>query len=90
MPFLLHEDHLDVSPTRSTFSFGSFSGIGEDRRSLERGGWQTTILGAWEKNVDCKLFPHLLAYELVQHSGGKSLSCESAVSSLGVNLSPHQ
>uniref|UniRef100_H3AAS0 Unc-80 homolog (C. elegans) n=1 Tax=Latimeria chalumnae TaxID=7897 RepID=H3AAS0_LATCH len=44
VPFLLHEDHLDVSPTRSTFSFGSFSGIGEDRRSLERGGWQTTIL----------------------------------------------
>lgn len=45
VPFLLHEDHLDVSPTRSTFSFGSFSGIGEDRRGIERGGWQTTILG---------------------------------------------
>ncbi|KAH0621692.1 hypothetical protein JD844_023269, partial [Phrynosoma platyrhinos] len=44
VPFLLHEDHLDVSPTRSTFSFGSFSGIGEDRRGMERGGWQTTIL----------------------------------------------
>lgn len=45
VPFLLHEDHLDVSPTRSTFSFGSFSGIGEDRRTIEKGGWQTTILG---------------------------------------------
>ncbi|GAB1285050.1 Protein unc-80 homolog [Apodemus speciosus] len=45
VPFLLHEDHLDVSPTRSTFSFGSFSGLGEDRRSIEKGGWQTTILG---------------------------------------------
>uniref|UniRef100_A0A2K6H0G5 Unc-80 homolog, NALCN channel complex subunit n=1 Tax=Propithecus coquereli TaxID=379532 RepID=A0A2K6H0G5_PROCO len=45
VPFLLHEDHLDVSPTRSAFSFGSFSGLGEDRRSIEKGGWQTTILG---------------------------------------------
>ncbi|XP_047400526.1 protein unc-80 homolog isoform X2 [Sciurus carolinensis] len=45
VPFLLHEDHLDVSPTRSTFSFGSFSGLGEDRRGMEKGGWQTTILG---------------------------------------------
>ncbi|MEJ1271987.1 unc-80 NALCN activator [Cricetulus griseus] len=45
VPFLLHEDHLDVSPTRSTFSFGSFSGLGEDRRGIEKGGWQTTILG---------------------------------------------
>uniref|UniRef100_A0A6I8NR22 Unc-80 homolog, NALCN channel complex subunit n=1 Tax=Ornithorhynchus anatinus TaxID=9258 RepID=A0A6I8NR22_ORNAN len=36
MPFLLHEDHLDVSPTRSTFSFGSFSGAGEDRRAIEK------------------------------------------------------
>ena len=44
VPFLLHEDHLDVSPTRSTFSFGSFSGLGEDRRGMEKGGWQTTIL----------------------------------------------
>ncbi|MBN3284249.1 UNC80 protein, partial [Polyodon spathula] len=34
VPFLLHEDHLDVSPTRSTFSFGSFSGIGDERRGL--------------------------------------------------------
>uniref|UniRef100_A0A8D2LZS7 Unc-80 homolog, NALCN channel complex subunit n=1 Tax=Varanus komodoensis TaxID=61221 RepID=A0A8D2LZS7_VARKO len=49
MPFLLHEDHLDVSPTRSTFSFGSFSGIGEDRRGIERGGWQTTILGRFTR-----------------------------------------
>uniref|UniRef100_A0A8C9LFE1 Unc-80 homolog, NALCN channel complex subunit n=1 Tax=Pavo cristatus TaxID=9049 RepID=A0A8C9LFE1_PAVCR len=49
MPFLLHEDHLDVSPTRSTFSFGSFSGIGEDRRGIERGGWQTTILGKFTR-----------------------------------------
>ncbi|XP_010005676.1 PREDICTED: protein unc-80 homolog, partial [Chaetura pelagica] len=49
VPFLLHEDHLDVSPTRSTFSFGSFSGIGEDRRGLERGGWQTTILGKFTR-----------------------------------------
>lgn len=45
MPFLLHEDHLDVSPTRSTFSFGSFSGLGDDRRALDRGGWQATIMG---------------------------------------------
>ncbi|KAF7483620.1 hypothetical protein GHT09_004907 [Marmota monax] len=45
VPFLLHEDHLDVSPTRSTFSFGSFSGLGEDRRGIEKGGWPTTILG---------------------------------------------
>ncbi|KAK7808761.1 hypothetical protein U0070_002325, partial [Myodes glareolus] len=45
VPFLLHEGHLDVSPTRSTFSFGSFSGLGEDRRGIEKGGWQTTILG---------------------------------------------
>uniref|UniRef100_A0AAZ3PZM6 Unc-80 homolog (C. elegans) n=1 Tax=Oncorhynchus tshawytscha TaxID=74940 RepID=A0AAZ3PZM6_ONCTS len=43
VPFLLHEDHLDVSPTRSTFSFASFSG--DDRRALERGGWQATIMG---------------------------------------------
>ncbi|XP_067404843.1 protein unc-80 homolog isoform X2 [Emydura macquarii macquarii] len=49
VPFLLHEDHLDVSPTRSTFSFGSFSGIGEDRRSIERGGWQTAILGRFTR-----------------------------------------
>uniref|UniRef100_A0ABM5ELF7 Protein unc-80 homolog isoform X7 n=1 Tax=Pogona vitticeps TaxID=103695 RepID=A0ABM5ELF7_9SAUR len=49
VPFLLHEDHLDVSPTRSTFSFGSFSGIGEDRRGMERGGWQTTILGRFTR-----------------------------------------
>ncbi|OXB64717.1 hypothetical protein ASZ78_014988 [Callipepla squamata] len=49
VPFLLHEDHLDVSPTRSTFSFGSFSGIGEDRRGIERGGWQTTILGKFTR-----------------------------------------
>uniref|UniRef100_A0A3P9LJM9 Unc-80 homolog (C. elegans) n=1 Tax=Oryzias latipes TaxID=8090 RepID=A0A3P9LJM9_ORYLA len=44
VPFLLHEDHLDVSPTRSTFSFGSFSGLGDDRRALDRGGWQATIM----------------------------------------------
>uniref|UniRef100_A0A4X2K840 Unc-80 homolog, NALCN channel complex subunit n=1 Tax=Vombatus ursinus TaxID=29139 RepID=A0A4X2K840_VOMUR len=49
VPFLLHEDHLDVSPTRSTFSFGSFSGLGEDRRSIEKGGWQTTILGKFTR-----------------------------------------
>uniref|UniRef100_A0ACB8FZN5 Protein unc-80 n=1 Tax=Sphaerodactylus townsendi TaxID=933632 RepID=A0ACB8FZN5_9SAUR len=49
MPFLLHEDHLDVSPTRSTFSFGSFSGIGEDRRGIERGGWQTAFLGRFTR-----------------------------------------
>jgi hypothetical protein len=48
VPFLLHEDHLDVSPTRSTFSFGSFSGLGEDRRGIEKGGWQTTILGDYK------------------------------------------
>lgn len=35
VPFLLHEDHL-MSPTRSTFSFGSFSGLGEDRRGMEK------------------------------------------------------
>ncbi|KAF3688432.1 Protein unc-80 -like protein [Channa argus] len=45
VPFLLHDDHLDVSPTRSTFSFGSFSGLGDDRRALDRGGWQATIMG---------------------------------------------
>ncbi|XP_046704530.1 protein unc-80 homolog isoform X4 [Silurus meridionalis] len=45
VPFLMHEDHLDVSPTRSTFSFGSFSGLGDERRPLERGGWPTSIMG---------------------------------------------
>nr|XP_055069097.1 protein unc-80 homolog isoform X7 [Misgurnus anguillicaudatus] len=45
VPFLMHDDHLDVSPTRSTFSFGSFSGLGEDRRTLDRGGWPSTIMG---------------------------------------------
>ncbi|KAF4014159.1 hypothetical protein G4228_005365 [Cervus hanglu yarkandensis] len=49
VPFLLHEDHLDVSPTRSTFSFGSFSGLGDDRRGMEKGGWQTTILGKFTR-----------------------------------------
>ncbi|MGH0124428.1 UNVERIFIED_CONTAM: hypothetical protein FKN15_055337 [Acipenser sinensis] len=49
VPFLLHEDHLDVSPTRSTFSFGSFSGIGDERRGLEKGGWQTAILGKFTR-----------------------------------------
>ncbi|TRZ04189.1 hypothetical protein DNTS_011989 [Danionella cerebrum] len=44
VPFLMHEDHLDVSPTRSTFSFGSFSGLGDDRRALDRGGWPSTIM----------------------------------------------
>ncbi|XP_034720564.1 protein unc-80 homolog isoform X19 [Etheostoma cragini] len=51
IPFLLHEDHLDVSPTRSTFSFGSFSGLGDDRRALERGGWQATIMGRQSETV---------------------------------------
>lgn len=55
VPFLLHEDHLDVSPTRSTFSFGSFSGIGEDRRTIEKGGWQTTILGEFGCSWFCIL-----------------------------------
>lgn len=45
IPFLMHEDNLDVSPTRSTFSFGSFSGLGDDRRTLDRGGWPSTIMG---------------------------------------------
>lgn len=45
VPFLMHEDHLDVSPTRSTFSFGSFSGLGDDRRALERSGCPSTIMG---------------------------------------------
>uniref|UniRef100_A0AAV2L6A9 Protein unc-80 homolog n=1 Tax=Knipowitschia caucasica TaxID=637954 RepID=A0AAV2L6A9_KNICA len=49
VPFLMHEDHLDVSPTRSTFSFGSFSGLGDDRRTLERGGWQATIMGKFTR-----------------------------------------
>ncbi|XP_077449386.1 protein unc-80 homolog isoform X14 [Stigmatopora argus] len=49
VPFLLHEDHLDVSPTRSTFSFGSFSGLGDDRRTLDRGGWQATIMGKFTR-----------------------------------------
>ncbi|XP_041433166.1 protein unc-80 homolog isoform X21 [Xenopus laevis] len=49
VPFLLHDDHLDVSPTRSTFSFGSFSGVGEERRAMEKGGWQTAILGKFTR-----------------------------------------
>uniref|UniRef100_A0A1A8CPY5 Unc-80 homolog n=1 Tax=Nothobranchius kadleci TaxID=1051664 RepID=A0A1A8CPY5_NOTKA len=49
VPFLLHEDHLDVSPTRSTFSFGSFSGLGDERRALDRGGWQATIMGKFTR-----------------------------------------
>ncbi|XP_061534416.1 protein unc-80 homolog isoform X14 [Phycodurus eques] len=49
VPFLLHEDHLDVSPTRSTFSFGSFSGLGDDRRTLDRVGWQATIMGKFTR-----------------------------------------
>ncbi|XP_072303133.1 protein unc-80 homolog isoform X5 [Eucyclogobius newberryi] len=49
VPFLMHDDHLDVSPTRSTFSFGSFSGLGDDRRTLERGGWQATIMGKFTR-----------------------------------------
>ncbi|XP_056884493.1 protein unc-80 homolog isoform X21 [Takifugu flavidus] len=49
MPFLLHEDQLDVSPTRSTFSFGSFSGLGDDRRALDRGGWQATFMGKFTR-----------------------------------------
>lgn len=63
VPFLLHEDHLDVSPTRSTFSFGSFSGIGEDRRGIERGGWQTTILGEAFLSL-----PQVLCHFCSQHS----------------------
>lgn len=53
VPFLLHEDHLDVSPTRSTFSFGSFSGLGDDRRALDRGSWQATIMGRQRLRIDC-------------------------------------
>ncbi|XP_049335810.1 protein unc-80 homolog isoform X7 [Astyanax mexicanus] len=49
VPFLMHEDHLDVSPTRSTFSFGSFSGLGDERRPLERGGWPSTIMGKFTR-----------------------------------------
>ncbi|XP_061918285.1 protein unc-80 homolog isoform X3 [Entelurus aequoreus] len=49
VPFLLHDDHLDVSPTRSAFSFGSFSGLGDDRRALDRGGWQATIMGKFTR-----------------------------------------
>uniref|UniRef100_A0A3B4DM80 Unc-80 homolog (C. elegans) n=1 Tax=Pygocentrus nattereri TaxID=42514 RepID=A0A3B4DM80_PYGNA len=49
VPFLMHEDHLDVSPTRSTFSFGSFSGLGDERRPLERGGWPSTIMGRFTR-----------------------------------------
>ncbi|XP_034034498.1 protein unc-80 homolog isoform X14 [Thalassophryne amazonica] len=49
VPFLLHEDHLDVSPTRSTFSFGSFSGLGDERRGLDRSGWQATIMGKFTR-----------------------------------------
>ncbi|MEQ2171743.1 Protein unc-80 [Goodea atripinnis] len=51
VPFLLHDDHLDVSPTRSTFSFGSFPGLGDERRALDRGGWQATIMGFSSKTV---------------------------------------
>lgn len=60
VPFLLHEDHLDVSPTRSTFSFGSFSGLGDDRRPLDRGGWQATIMGEEplsSSSISFSLFP---------------------------------
>ncbi|XP_056440893.1 protein unc-80 homolog [Gadus chalcogrammus] len=49
VPFLLHDEHLDVSPTRSAFSFGSFSGLGEDRRTLDRTGWQATIMGRFAR-----------------------------------------
>uniref|UniRef100_A0A3B5MV28 Uncharacterized protein n=1 Tax=Xiphophorus couchianus TaxID=32473 RepID=A0A3B5MV28_9TELE len=49
VPFLLHDDHLDVSPTRSTFSFGSFSGLADERRALDRGGWQATIMGKFTR-----------------------------------------
>lgn len=63
VPFLLHEDHLDVSPTRSTFSFGSFSGIGDDRRGIERGGWQTTILGEILLSL-----PQVLCHSCPEHS----------------------
>ncbi|KAJ3584353.1 hypothetical protein NHX12_014848 [Muraenolepis orangiensis] len=45
VPFILQDHLLDVSPTRSTFSFGSFSGLGEDRRTVDRTGWQATIMG---------------------------------------------
>ncbi|KAI2663401.1 hypothetical protein H4Q32_011921 [Labeo rohita] len=38
VPFLMHEDHLDVSPTRSTFSFGSFSGKLTRRGSSDTAG----------------------------------------------------
>ncbi|XP_048124538.1 protein unc-80 homolog isoform X5 [Alosa alosa] len=49
VPFLLHEDHLEVSPTRSTFSFSSLSGLTDDRRPLDRGGWQATIMGKFTR-----------------------------------------
>ncbi|KAG7280341.1 hypothetical protein CRUP_024133 [Coryphaenoides rupestris] len=49
VPFLLHDDHLDVSPTRSAFSFSSFSGLGDDRRTLDRSGWQATIMGRFAR-----------------------------------------
>lgn len=65
MPFLLHEDHLDVSPTRSTFSFGSFSGLGDDRRALDRGGWQATIMGTKPDKPTCLAsVQRLLKHEL--------------------------
>lgn len=69
VPFLLHEDHLDVSPTRSTFSFGSFSGIGEDRRGIERGGWQTTILGEMLLSL-----PQVPCHSCPEHSENKRSS----------------
>ncbi|XP_063072865.1 protein unc-80 homolog [Engraulis encrasicolus] len=49
VPCLVHEDHLDVSPTRSNFSFSSLSGLADDRRSLDRGGWQATIMGKFTR-----------------------------------------
>lgn len=56
VPFLLHEDHLEVSPTRSTFSFSSLSGLADDRRPLERGGWQATIMGKCTMTDDTHWF----------------------------------
>lgn len=75
VPFLLHEDHLEVSPTRSTFSFSSLSGLTDDRRPLERGGWQATIMGKIQQNARwcfMKLFYVLgfLSYQEVSLKGG--------------------
>lgn len=67
VPFLMHEDHLDVSPTRSTFSFGSFSGLGDDRRTLDRGGWPSTIMGMRLLKLNIPFYTFIACVFLVEY-----------------------